>query len=112
MHLDTHACVRLLKKTQADVIFGICGNKEISELCVNGKLPRISIEYPAYVMDMHYLKYDKNLPVISGAIWRKDVVINLLECSTESNEELASGLNRELSQRKKLVLLYVLMGDL
>jgi glycosyltransferase involved in cell wall biosynthesis len=112
MLLDINKCVRLLKKTQTDVIFGIYNNKEISELCVNGKLPRISIEYPAYVMDMHYLKYDKDLPVIGGAIWRKDAVINLLECSTESNKELTSGLNRELAQRKKLVLLYLLMGGL
>ena len=112
MLLDINKCVRLLKKTQTDVILGIYNNKEISELCVNGKLPRVSIEYPAYAMDMHYLKYDKDLPIIGGAIWRKDVVIHLLECSTGPNEELTGVLNWELSQRKKLVLLYVLMGGL
>lgn len=78
MLLDINKCVRLLKKTQTDVIFGIYNNKEISELCVNGKLPRVSIEYPAYAMDMHYLKYDKDLPIIGGAIWRKDFLLSLL----------------------------------
>lgn len=101
LELDTTLCAKLLKKTQAEIMFNIATADRVIQ---DEKLPRVSFHYQAYAW------YPKNHEIIfdGGLIWSKKYLTEIVEYDSErSLQGVKEGWQNFVQKNETLCLLFI-----
>jgi glycosyltransferase involved in cell wall biosynthesis len=99
--INTTLCAKLLKATQAPVLFSVDGSSKIAHIAQDTKLPRVSFKYQAYAL--YSKNYDFDMDYI---IWLKESLAEIfIQGNLQSMQNVQEELKHYLHRNDELCLL-------
>jgi glycosyltransferase involved in cell wall biosynthesis len=105
LNIDTSVCVKLLKKTQVDLLYGV--NSKNAGFSTNlKKLPRVSFQHSAFALYPQYHMVTALSTLQETSVWKKEALKRVLNGTIyHSIAELKNGMYGDICKNNVLGLL-------